>query len=133
MLKQISVPNFNFGYFKSSNSKSITKKSKYSQAVHLFFGNQSKFIKVNREKKDEVVEIINTLKNKLINLYHSYKNINFYKLLFDTMGAKDKKQEVSDHSSEEEFDEEDDEVIYSIIQVGHWRRSHQQDQSSPHP
>ena len=50
------------------------------------------------------------------------------------MGAKDKKQEVSDHSSEEEFDEEeDDEVIYSIIQVGHWRRSHQQDQSSPHP
>jgi hypothetical protein len=26
------------------------------------------------------------------------------------MGAKDKKQEVSDHSSEEDFDEEDDEV-----------------------
>lgn len=35
------------------------------------------------------------------------------------MGAKDKKQEVSDHSSEEEFDEEDNEVIFSIIQVGH--------------
>lgn len=26
------------------------------------------------------------------------------------MGAKDKKQEVSDHSSEEDFDEDDDEV-----------------------
>ena len=44
------------------------------------------------------------------------------------MGAKDKKQEVSDHSSEEEFNGDDEEVLFLVIQDGYSRISHQKDQ-----
>ena len=46
------------------------------------------------------------------------------------MGAKDKKQDVSDQSSEEEFDGDDEEVLFLVIQDGHSRISHQKDQGT---